>query len=57
MNCVAAVKDELQSMPGVSNVDVSFDTNSATFTTGEGYDEATTLKQLDGKGYTSTVAK
>ncbi|MEE2686039.1 MAG: cation transporter [Planctomycetota bacterium] len=57
MNCVAAVKDELQSMPGVSNVNVSFDTNSATFTTGEGYNEATTLKQLDGKGYTSTVAK
>ena len=43
-------------MPGVSNVNVSFDTNSATFTKGEGYDEATTLENLDGKGYTSSVA-
>ena len=43
-------------MPGVSNVNVSFDTNSATFTKGEGYDEAITLEQLDGKGYTSSVA-
>ena len=43
-------------MPGVSDVNIDFDTNSATFIKGEGYDEATTLKELDDRGYTSSVA-
>lgn len=43
-------------MPGVSNVNVDFESQTATFTKGDGYDETTTLQTLDGEGYTSTVA-
>ena len=43
-------------MPGVSNVNVDFESQTATFTKGDGYDETTPLQTLDGEGYTSTVA-
>lgn len=43
-------------MPGVSNVNVDFESQTATFIKGDDYNEATTLQKLDGEGYTSTVA-
>ena len=43
-------------MPGVSSVNVDFESQTATFIKGDDYDETTTLQKLDGEGYTSTVA-
>jgi len=42
-------------MPGVSNVNIDFESQTATFVKGEDYDEGKTLQKLDGEGYTSTV--
>ena len=44
-------------MPGVSNVNVDFDTKSVTLIKDDSYDEDTTLEKLDGRGFTSTVAE
>jgi copper chaperone CopZ len=52
---VASVKSTLESMPGVSDVKISFANKTATFTKGNDYDESNTLAELS-KDFPSTVA-
>jgi copper chaperone CopZ len=52
---VASVKSTLESMPGVSDVKISFENKTAIFTKSDDYDELQTLAELS-KNFPSTVA-